>query len=548
MPCYNKSVLNFYRIGGVMEVIMKALKELKFEELTVKQKLGMVYAATVSGRSKPENIEFARKLISEHSLGAIWIQWNNPGTEELMKMVKETADYPILIFSDAENGMENYRVGQHNAIGCTDSEELAYTFGKVVGITAKKKGYNFICNPLLDIKDNGWSRALGSDKYKIAKLAAAEARGLHDAGILTCGKHYPSSVDIDTLDSHLVEPCSLQTKEELLDHSLYAYIELIKENLLDGLMPGHHRMLNIDPTAPASLSRPVLDIIREEGFDGVLITDALCMMGILAKYGKVECKGLSIAAGNDLALPYDGETIFTYSSLCECYEKGMIPDDVLDAAVKRVLAAQHKVMLMQNPKCTEITEEDKEKFSRINKDSVYAKVDEGASVSIPRESRNYFVLMARNETTVGQDGGVAVDTFSNGWHYPAKISAKIKELFPNSEIKVIYQFPTQGQMSSVVSHSLGYDNVVFLTFSESLAYTGKEHLTRRVVTLIEAMQNTDRISTLLHFGNPKVLEELPHIPRVIFGGVSEESINTTLEVLAGEYEPKGHPTYEINLK
>ena len=45
-------------------------------------------------------------------------------------------------------------------------------------------------------------------------------------------------------------------------------------------------MMNIDPTAPASLSRPVLDIIREQGFEGVLITDALCMMGILAKYGK----------------------------------------------------------------------------------------------------------------------------------------------------------------------------------------------------------------------------------------------------------------------
>ena len=86
-----------------------------------------------------------------------------------------------------------------------------------------------------------------------------------------------------------------------------------------------------------------------------------------------------------------------------------------------------------------------------------------------------------------------------------------------------------------------------LTFSEPLAYTGSEHLTRRVETLIEAMQYTNRISTLVHFGNPCVLGNLPHISRYILGGLSEESVETCIEVLAGEYEAKGVLTYDVKL-
>jgi hypothetical protein len=99
----------------------------------------------------------------------------------------------------------------------------------------------------------------------------------------------------------------------------------------------------------------------------------------------------------------------------------------------------------------------------------------------------------------------------------------------------------------ILSDSIDYDDVIFLTFSEPLAYTGSEHLTRRVETLIEAMQYTGRISTLVHFGNPCILGNLPHIPRCIFGGLSAESVETCIEVLAGEYEAKGVLTYDSKL-
>ncbi len=522
------------------------MKELKFEELTNRQKLGMTFIATLHGGKRTKEDEaFVFDLIKNHSLGAVWIQQGFDRTVEEIAKVREIADYPILIITDGESGVGEYLVGKHNAIGCTGSEKHAYAFGKAVGVTARKMGYNMVCDPVVDMID-GSARSLGTDKYKVAALAVAEARGMHDGGVLTVGKHYPGGSNANHIDSHMAESVSADTKQELLDYNLYPYIKLNEQGLLDGIMTQHKRFYNIDPDHPGTLSKSVIDIICEQGYEGVVMTDALCMMGIRAKFGDVESKGLAINAGVNLLLQYTNDNIGAFEQYCEAYEKGLVSEECLDKATKRVLEAQHKTTLL--PKDTELTEEDVKTFKSINKDGVYTKTDDGISQTISRDGKHYFVVIARQETDIAPGGKVDVDTFSNGWHFPGRITQKIKELFPNAGVQVIHQFPSQGEMSSVLENSLGCDELVFMTFSEALAYTGKEHLTRRVVNLIDAMQVTDRISTIVHQGNPHVLEELPHVSRYIFGGHAAESIDACLEVLAGEYPANGIPTYEFELK
>ena len=140
-------------------------------------------------------------LIKKRALGAVWITPTIPHAEELMQKVKDLADYPILIFTDAESGLGDFKIGKHNAVARTDSTDLAYTFGKVTGITARKMGYNVVCNPLLDMGNTGSERWLGHDKEKVTALAMAEAKGIHDAGILTVGKHYPSGNNVHNVDN-----------------------------------------------------------------------------------------------------------------------------------------------------------------------------------------------------------------------------------------------------------------------------------------------------------------------------------------------------------
>ena len=522
------------------------MKELKFEELNIKQKLGLTYTALAYGSElTPERRKWIFDMIKERALGAVWAVPKTEGIVEFIEEVKAAADYPILIMTDAESGLGEYLVGKHNAIGATGSEESAYTFGKVVGVTARKMGYNVVCDPVVDLNTTGSQRSLGQDKEKVASLAKAMARGLHDGGVLTVGKHYPGGDNPLKIDSHMAESISYMTEQELLDYSIHPYIELMKEDLLDGIMTTHKRFINIDPEYPASLSKKVNDIIRKQGFNGFAITDALCMMGIMAKFGYVESKGLAIAGGNDLALPFFHDHEEAFGALCECFEKGMIPMERLDEAVKRVLAAQAKTM--KEPKFTEITDRDKEIFSNINRNGIYGKLDEGFLASLDKNKKYYFAVMARPETQLDGDRP-AVDTFSNGWYFIDKISDRLKATFPHCEVKIYHEFPTQGQCCWILEGSQRYDDTVFITFSEGLAYTGPECLTPRLVTLIKAMQMTDRISTLVHFGNPFVLEELPHFHRLLIGGNSEASVNAALDVLSGENEAKGVLTYDVKLQ
>lgn len=524
---------------------MKEIKALKIEELTLEQKIGMLDAAYIARHYDPEELEYVFDLIRNRSLGAVWIQIGVKGGDELIAKVKEIADYPILIITDAESGIGEYKIGRHNALGCTGSEAHAYAFGKATAITARKMGYNVVCDPVLDLRNDGSPRSYGSSKEEIARLAAAEARGFHDGGILTVAKHYPSGNNPKKVDTHMAEGYSEQTAEQLYETGLYAYRMLIKEGLLDGIMAGHHRFVNIDDAHPASLSKSVIDIIRNDGFDGFFITDALGMMGIIGKFGKEESKGLAIAAGNDLALTYTPEPRFNHEALITCYKNGIYSEERLNEGVRHVLRAQAKTLAL--PKYTELTEEDIAISKSINADAIYERVDEGVPPSISKEGKHLFALMVRNESNIGSEGRVEVDTFSSAWLFPSELTKKIEESFPNSTVIAYHQFPSSPQNCRILSDSVDYDDLIFITFAEPIAYTGREHITRRVETLINAAQSNGKVSTLIHFGNPCVLDNLPHIPRIIIGGLAKDATLAAVDILSGERKAVGRLTYDAKI-
>ena len=527
------------------------MKELNLHELTPRQKLGMVTAFLVNGSD--ENIDYIYDKIRDHACGAVWLNPTFKKCKEVMAKVKEIADYPVLIMCDAESGIGDHLIGRHNSLACTGSEELAYIFGKVTAVTARQMGYNVVCDPVVDMCIGNHCcgatvRSMGNDKHKVAALAVAEARGMHDGGILSVAKHYPGKCKLGAsgdIDSHMAETLSSETLEELIDYNLYPYRRMMEEGLLDGIMTRHGRYENIDPDYPASLSKKMIGIIRDLGFDGFAITDALAMMGIVAKYGRVDGNGLCIANGNDLALPWV-ENKFAYDAMCDCYDRGLIPDERLDEAVRRILDAQHKTL--SEPKFTELTDEDLELFERINKDSVYARTDDGVEVGLSRDGKHLFVVLVESTTQINDKGKVSVDTMLTNWYDPNMIIDRLTELFPNSRAHAHSEFPTAAQNSRLLSEAVDYDDVVFITFMQSMAYIGHECLTSRIISVMEAMQVTNKVSTVIHFGNPYVMEDVPHIPRILIGTLSKENVKHTLNVLAGEYPAKGVLTYDVKFK
>lgn len=233
--------------------------------------------------------------------------------------------------------------------------------------------------------------------------------------------------------------------------------------------------------------------------------------------------------------------------MCDCYKKGVLSEERLNEATKKVLETQHKVFEMQ-PKYTEVTKEDALAIEKISTDSIYEKVDEGLSNSISKDGKHLFIVLTDNESEVSAEGKIDVDTFSGGWYHIDKISKKINDLFPNSDTFVLKEYPIPWHIACALKKATEFDDVVFITYMEGRTYMGREEFAPRIISLMEALQVTQKISTILHFGNPYSLEALPHIPRIIVATCSEKSTLTALEVLAGDYPAKGKLTYDVNFK
>ena len=538
----------------------KEIKELKFEELTLEQKLGMS-CAFMCADFNPSDVSYVEELIKKRAVGAIWIPSIFENADKVLRRLLDAADYPILSFTDAEFGIGEHLIGRTYALACRDSEEHAYAFGKVTAINARKMGYNVVCNPIVDMnpKDvntvcGGVTRSLGCDKYRVTELAKAIARGAHDGGVLTVAKHYPGTSDnASRVDSHMAETESNMTKEELLSYNLYPYIELDREGLLDGVMLGHARYTKIDPDYPFSVSAKGIQVLRDEGFEGFAITDALGMMGLVSKFGKFG--GIELAVGNAgaLALPFITEAEAIMDHLKKAYEDGRIPDSVLDASVKRTLEAQHKVFAMQ-PKFDEISEDDIEKIRSLNYDTVFAKVDEGLSPTVSREGRHCFVVLTETDVDIRDAKKVTEDAMRTDWYDPYRIKERLEELFPNSTVTSTNLFPSPDRNRRLLREIMGfntlvpYDDVVFITFYQTQTYIGKECLSSRVISLFEALDVTKSVSALLHFGNPFVIEDLPHLPRIIIGQASPDGVEAGLCVLAGEYPANGKLINDVKFK
>lgn len=84
-----------------------------------------------------------------------------------------------------------------------------------------------------------------------------------------------------------------------------------------------------------------------------------------------------------------------------------------------------------------------------------------------------------------------------------------------------------------------YDEVVFVSFCETSAYYGTDCMTRRLEALINALIIPNKLSALVHLGNPLALEPLRHIPRKIFGFTAPASQGYAIDVLAGKIAAKG---------
>lgn len=521
------------------------MRVLKKEELTFEQKLGMTMCATLAHGEA--DLEYVLDKIRNHACGAVWVSPRADGSHTaIIERVRAVADYPIVIVCDSESGAPPHTIPQQIALTAAGARnEDAYAFGYVTAAIRRQEGYNMICNPVVDVcRGNtpcgATTRTFGSDIDTVCRLAKEMARGMHDAGMLATAKHYPGGNTGLPYDTHMREDVSDYTEEEMLATHLRPYLELLEAGLLDGVMPGHRRFTNIDPAYPTCLSRKMLSILRERGFDGVYISDALCMMGVVLKYGPEDPVGIAVSAGCDLPLPWEVPFEPAYRAMLSCYERGIVTEAQVDECVERILKTQEKIAALPDaPK--EIDRVYTDRVARIHTASVAAVVEEGIPTAIPRDGRHLFIIATDGSTALKPEDYLPGP---REWMHPPEIAETVKRLFPNSDTVAIGLYPSVSDVMRNFTKQVKYDDVVFITYGVTSAYIGPEHFTSRLVAFMDSLQTTDRIAAHLYFGNPYLAGETPYIKRVLMGFASMKSVDHALEILAGNAEAEGVIPYD----
>lgn len=519
--------------------------KLKLEEMTLEQKLGMVLCAR---RMEEDDIEFIKELIEKRALGCI-----QPSVHEtdLVNELVSKADYPIILINDAEQGYPGSDLPKipMNSLSACGSLEYCRAFAKGIVRDSKKAGLNGAWGPVIDTMagdaPNFVHRTFSDSPETVSKLSEEIAKVFKQNNFIACGKHYPDPSGI-SVDTHMREGFSEYTEEFVREHNLAPYKYLMERGLLTTIMVGHTLYKNIDPEYPASLSKKVLDIIREMGFDGVIFTDSFAMMGILQRFGEDNIYGMAMAAGNDIILPnYRTSVRSCYEKLKKNFEEGLFTEERLNEAVRRILELQDFVRTEpENP--TEFTKEDEKLLNDVAKDCITAITDEGVSASLTDENKEKLFVVLTESGYESDDQTPEIMT--SEWYSAERIADRIKENFPESTVEFIPEFSTWQQHEYILNKATSFKEVVVVTFCNTCCYMGTDGLTRRSEGWINSLRYSGKISAVVHFGNPFALKNLEHIPRKIFGYMIPDSQKYAIDVLAGKIEAKGKLPFAVDLK
>jgi len=185
--------------------------------------------------------------------------------------------------------------------------DLDYTarVATAVGLELRAVGVNLNFAPDVDINSNANNpvigvRSFGSDPELVAVHSAAWVAAHEATGVAVSAKHFPGHGDT-AQDSHLALPVVDLPLAELRARELVPFEASVAAGA-STIMSSHILLPQLDAHNPATFSGAILDgLLRGElGFTGVIVSDALDMVGASGEIGIAEAAVRAIAAGCDL--------------------------------------------------------------------------------------------------------------------------------------------------------------------------------------------------------------------------------------------------------
>jgi beta-N-acetylhexosaminidase len=246
------------------------------------------------------------------------------------------------------------RFPQMGSFAARNTPDEIYRCGLVIGTYLKEYGFDVDFAPVADVNTNPRNpvigkRAFSSDPNSAASMAVQFLKGLDEAGIAGCLKHFPGHGDT-VGDTHYGFARTNKTWEELLDCEMLPF----KAGIAAGapiIMVAHISAPKVTgSTVPSSLSEVIIrDKLRNElGYNGIIITDGMEMGAISRHYSSAEAAVRSLSAGADVVLdPLD--FLSAFDAVMQAVEDGDLTEERIDESVRRVLLLKARYFTTVSP-------------------------------------------------------------------------------------------------------------------------------------------------------------------------------------------------------
>ena len=342
----------------------KTLANMYLSHMTLDQKLGQLFMVQYWGYSYSSDLE---TMIRDQYAGGVIIYGAQMNTFKQTKndiaRMQEKAWMPLLISTDEEGGyvqrimnifgdrpgaLETYQTG---------NIQNAVKLGNSIAHDLQALGINTDLAPDVDVPvvqgPDQYMRTWGYTPQEVINWGGTYLRTIQGDDEIACLKHFPG-LGAATTDAHEDLPVVKRSQDQLYSTELAPYKYFVQsQNKLDNpgmIMTTDVLMPALDPTMPAELSHTIVTgILRNQlGYDGVVLTDALYMLGIANKWSLPQAVVLSIEAGNDMILGVRDPTVLgeSIAAVKQAIANGSLSMARIDQSVARIIALKIQYNLL----------------------------------------------------------------------------------------------------------------------------------------------------------------------------------------------------------
>ena len=518
------------------------------EQMTIEQKISQLLHPCLQPSASEDERQIA---LGQFEPGGMFLfSGSREQFKETTYWLQNHTAVPLIISSDLEHGAGRMILDATffpgtMALSATNNEELAYEMGRAAAVEGRAFGVHWAFAPVVDVNVNPYSpgtntMSFGDDPQRISRLANSMVRGMQENGLCATVKHFPGC-GADDRDSHIcniLNPLSMDQWYKTYGHTFQEAIDLGVWSVMIGHVSlptwdmGDAQHMQMAP--PATISKRILTgLLREKmGFEGVIITDAMDMGGVMAFGKHEEIVPAAIEAGCDMILFSNADDDFR--AIKQAVANGRLSPTRIEESARRILALKEMLQLNETTEAPAISTSDKETFQ-----SVSQQIAETA-VTLVRDWHNILPLKLEPDMKVLSyhfrgDAAINVNEFDD------LLRARGMEVDHFNETDL-------GKFHKTDEFVTQYDAIVLnAVFTHSWG-TNRIRPAGNYMRDVWALINSHHPNLLLvSYGSPYLVYDMPHMPCVINAYSPEPMMQkAVLRVLTGELKPTG--TSPVNLE